>query len=170
MSVRLIVAYFDLALRVFTESTCREEVAVGNANQHYYLYDVYFACALHEAGKKECELYDDLGRLLSKLGLKVYLPHLEVQEIDQVPCSFWLKGMERVARSRVLVLYAGLPSIRAGQELEHAVLSQRPAVVILEKGKQLETFVEAVADGVIRFTDTEDLIKQLIPFLIKYIH
>ncbi|NIT03475.1 hypothetical protein GTO10_00845, partial [Candidatus Saccharibacteria bacterium] len=76
----------------------------------------------------------------------------------------WQHAMERVRQSDLLVLYAGVESLGAGQEFAYANnVAQTPTVVVIEWDKSLDPAIEGAATRVIRFRGVQDLEDQLIP-------
>jgi sigma-70-like protein len=102
--------------------------------------------------------YELLAEIVTECGLRPYLPHHSTDPVnapDLDPRSVYEIDRARVARSRLLIAYAGTPSFGVGIEVEIAREHAIPVILVAERDRTVSRILlgsPAVVD-VVRFTD-----------------
>lgn len=135
---------------------------------------VYISGALTDMSEQELEekrqFYIKLGDVCHKNGFEPYLPHLYGDPIKFA--SLTPQRIDRIDRlavvqSRLVVAYVGKASLGVGIEVEMAFHSNKPVILLFEKGKKISRLVRGNPAVVreIPFTDQQDAYRQLDIFL-----
>ena len=122
--------------------------------------DVYISGALTALtdGARTRVFYELLAEIVSDCGLDPYLPHRSTDPIaapDLDPRSVYAIDRARVARSRLVIAYAGTPSFGVGIEVEIAREHGIPVILVAERERTVSRILlgsPAVVD-VVRFAD-----------------
>ena len=122
--------------------------------------DVYISGALTALadGARTRVFYELLAEIVSDCGLQPYLPHRSTDPIaahDLDPRSVYDIDRARVARSGLVIAYAGMPSFGVGIEVEIAREHGIPVILVAERDRTVSRILlgsPAVVD-VVRFTD-----------------
>ena len=122
--------------------------------------EVYISGALTAIadGARARVFYELLAEIVSECGLRPYLPHHSTDPIaapDLDPRSVYEIDRARVARSELIVAYAGTPSFGVGIEVEIARERGIPVILVAERDRTVSRILlgsPAVVD-VVRFTD-----------------
>ena len=122
--------------------------------------EVYISGALTAIadGARARVFYELLAEIVSECGLRPYLPHHTTDPIaapDLDPRSVYEIDRARVARSGLIVAYAGTPSFGVGIEVEIAREHGIPVIVVAERDRVVSHILlgsPAVVE-VVRFTD-----------------
>lgn len=122
--------------------------------------EVYISGALTAIadGARARVFYELLAEIVSECGLRPYLPHrstdpVAAPELD--PRSVYEIDRARVARSGLVIAYAGTPSFGVGIEVEIARERGIPVILVAERDRTVSRILlgsPAVVD-VVRFTD-----------------
>ncbi|HEV2251335.1 MAG TPA: sigma factor-like helix-turn-helix DNA-binding protein [Candidatus Limnocylindria bacterium] len=130
--------------------------------------EVYISGALTAIadGARARVFYELLAEIVSECGLRPYLPHqatdpVAAPELD--PASVYEIDRARVARSGLLIAYAGTPSFGVGIEVEIARERGIPVILVAERERTVSRILlgsPAVVD-VVRFTDLAALRRSL---------
>src|SRR5258708_19213477 len=102
--------------------------------------------------------YELLAEIVSECGLRPYLPHHATDPVaapDLDPRSVYEIDRARVARSGLIVAYAGTPSFGVGIEVEIARERGIPVILVAERDRTVSRILlgsPPVID-VVRFTD-----------------
>src|SRR5205085_1871883 len=109
-------------------------------------------------GARARVFYELLAEIVSECGLRPYLPHHTTDPIaapDLDPRSVYEIDRARVARSGLVIAYAGTPSFGVGIEVEIAREHGIPVIIVAERDRTVSRILlgsPAVVD-VVRFTD-----------------
>lgn len=130
--------------------------------------EVYISGALTALadGARTRVFYELLAEIVSECGLRPYLPHRSTDPVaapDLDPRSVYEIDRARVARSGLVIAYAGTPSFGVGIEVEIAREHGIPVIVVAERDRTVSRILlgsPAVVD-VVRFTDLAVLRAQL---------
>ena len=122
--------------------------------------EVYISGALTAIadGARARVFYELLAEIVSECGLRPYLPHHATDPVaapDLDPRSVYEIDRARVARSGLIVAYAGTPSFGVGIEVEIARERGIPVILVAERDRTVSRILlgsPAVID-VVRFTD-----------------
>jgi hypothetical protein len=122
--------------------------------------EVYISGALTALadGARTRVFYELLAEIVSDCGLRPYLPHRSTDPIaapDLDPRSVYEIDRARVARSGLVIAYAGTPSFGVGIEVEIAREHGIPVILVAERERTVSRILlgsPAVVD-VVRFTD-----------------
>ena len=122
--------------------------------------DVYISGALTALadGARTRVFYELLAEIVSDCGLQPYLPHRSTDPIaapDLDPRSVYDIDRARVARSGLVIAYAGTPSFGVGIEVEIAREHGIPVILVAERDRTVSRILlgsPAVVD-IVRFTD-----------------
>ena len=125
--------------------------------------DVYISGALTAItdGARARVFYELLAEIVTECGLRPYLPHQPTWATDPVaapdldPRSVYDIDRARVARSGLVIAYAGTPSFGVGIEVEIARERGIPVILVAERDRTVSRILlgsPAVVD-VVRFTD-----------------
>lgn len=125
--------------------------------------EVYISGALTAIadGARARVFYELLAEIVTGCGLRPYLPHQSTGGTDPVaapdldPRSVYDIDRARVARSGLVIAYAGTPSFGVGIEVEIARERGIPVILVAERGRTVSRMLlgsPAVVD-VVRFTD-----------------
>jgi hypothetical protein len=122
--------------------------------------EVYISGALTGIadGAQTRVFYELLGEVVSACGLRPYLPHRATDPVaapDLDPRSVYEIDRARVARSALLIAYAGTPSFGVGIEVEIARERGIPVILVAERDRTVSRILlgsPAVVD-VVRFSD-----------------
>ena len=122
--------------------------------------EVYISGALTAIadGPRARVFYELLAEIVSECGLRPYLPHHATDPVaapDLDPRSVYEIDRARVARSGLIVAYAGTPSFGVGIEVEIARERGIPVILVAERDRTVSRILlgsPAVID-VVRFTD-----------------
>ena len=121
---------------------------------------VYISGALTAVadGARSHVFYELLAEIVSARGLRPYLPHRTTDPVsapDLDPATVYEIDRARVARSELLIAYAGTPSFGVGIEVEIAREHGIPVILVAERDRTVSRILlgsPAVVD-VVRFTD-----------------
>jgi hypothetical protein len=124
------------------------------------MLDVYISGALTAIadGARARVFYELLAEIVSECGLRPYLPHHATDPVaapDLDPRSVYEIDRARVARSGLILAYAGTPSFGVGIEVEIAREHGIPVILVAERDRTVSRILlgsPAVVD-VVRFTD-----------------
>src|SRR5438874_2437407 len=121
--------------------------------------EVYISGALTAIadGAKARVFYELLAEIVTECGLRPYLPHHTTDPVaapDLDPRSVYEIDRARVARSGLLIAYAGTPSFGVGIEAELAALLRVADV----DGEPANAIRKAVADGKLFGAGLRDLV------------
>jgi hypothetical protein len=130
--------------------------------------DVYISGALTALadGAHTRVFYELLAEIVADCGLRPYLPHHAAHPIaapDLDPRSVYDIDRARVARSGLVIAYAGTPSFGVGIEVEIAREHGIPVILVAERDRTVSRILlgsPAVVD-VVRFTDLAALRQSL---------
>ena len=122
--------------------------------------EVYISGALTAIadGARARVFYELLAEIVSECGLRPYLPHHATDPVaapDLDPRSVYEIDRARVARSGLIVAYAGTPSFGVGIEVEIARERGIPVILVAERDRTVSRILlgsPSVID-VVRFTD-----------------
>ena len=122
--------------------------------------DVYISGALTALadGARTRVFYELLAEIVSDCGLQPYLPHRSTDPIaapDLDPRSVYDIDRARVARSGLVIAYAGTPSFGVGIEVEIAREHGIPVILVAERDRTVSRILlgsPAVVD-IVRFTN-----------------
>ena len=122
--------------------------------------DVYISGALTALadGARTRVFYELLAEIVSDCGLRPYLPHRATDPVaapDLDPRSVYEIDRARVARSSLVIAYAGTPSFGVGIEVEIAREHGIPVILVAERDRTVSRILlgsPAIVD-VVRFTD-----------------
>jgi hypothetical protein len=122
--------------------------------------DVYISGALTALadGARTRVFYELLAEIVTDCGLEPYLPHRATDPVaapDLDPRSVYEIDRARVARSALVIAYAGNPSFGVGIEVEIAREHGIPVILVAERDRTVSRILlgsPAVVDTV-RFTD-----------------
>ena len=109
-------------------------------------------------GARTRVFYELLAEIAASCGLRPYLPHQATGPIaapDLDPRSVYEIDRARVARSGIVIAYAGTPSFGVGTEIEIAREHGIPVILVVERDRTVSRILlgsPAVAE-VVRFTD-----------------
>lgn len=111
-------------------------------NQRQHL--AYLSCPLTGLSKKEYRryhrFYNRIGKVLEAAGFVAYLPHIAGDpklNPDLTPKQIRKIDRTAVGQSSVMVVYMGMASHGAGQEIEMAEIQGKPVIFLAEKGIKL---------------------------------
>jgi hypothetical protein len=130
--------------------------------------DVYISGALTAIadGARARVFYELLAEIVTECGLRPYLPHRATDPVaapDLDPRSVYEIDRARVARSGLVIAYAGTPSFGVGIEVEIAREHGIPVIIVAERDRTVSRILlgsPAVVD-VVRFTDLAALRQSL---------
>ena len=136
--------------------------------------EVYISGALTAIadGARARVFYELLGEIVSGCGLRPYLPHQATDPVaasDLDPRSVYEIDRARVARSGLLIAYAGTPSFGVGIEVEIAREHAVPVILVAERDRTVSRILlgsPAVVD-VVRFTDLAALRQALADAIVR---
>jgi len=122
--------------------------------------EVYISGALTAIadGARARVFYELLAEIVRECGLRPYLPHHSTDPVaapDLDPRSVYDIDRARVARSGLVVAYAGTPSFGVGIEVEIAREHGVPVILVAERDRTVSRILlgsPAIVD-VVRFTD-----------------
>lgn len=122
--------------------------------------DVYISGALTSLpdGARTRVFYELLAEIVSDCGLRPYLPHRSTDPVaapDLDPRSVYEIDRARVARSSLVIAYAGTASFGVGIEVEIAREHGVPVILVAERDRTVSRILlgsPAVVD-IVRFTD-----------------
>ncbi len=109
-------------------------------------------------GPRTRVFYELLAEIVASCGLRPYLPHQATDRVaaaDLDPRSGYEIDRARVARSGLIIAYAGTPSFDVGIEVEIARERGIPVILVAERDRMVSRILlgsPAVVD-VVRFTD-----------------
>ncbi len=124
---------------------------------------VYISGALSDMQEQELEekrqLYVSLAEVCKERGFEPYLPHIYGDPLRMA--SLTPQRIDRIDRlavvqSRLVVAYVGKASLGVGIEVEMAFHSNKPVILMFEKGKKVSRLVRG-NPGVVREIQYENL-------------
>lgn len=113
------------------------------------------------------DFYVAVGELCQKLGLEVYVPHINgtdpIVHPDVTPSQVFEIDVGEVRQASLVVAYVGIPSFGVGMELAYAERFGHPIVLLSEKGCKISRFVLGIPTIVkhIEFENYEDALRGL---------
>jgi hypothetical protein len=90
-----------------------------------------------------------------------------IKHPDVSPHDVYLRDIQALDESQIMVSYVGEPSTGTGIEIEHAHVTGKPVIIMYEKGKHISRMLRGcpAVEKEIAFENEEDAVKQLSDYL-----
>ncbi|KKW44236.1 MAG: hypothetical protein UY95_C0033G0004 [Parcubacteria group bacterium GW2011_GWA2_56_7] len=148
------------AHEVFDKKNVQKETLVPSVK------NIYLSCALTNAPASARVLYSALKEAASGVGVNMYCPHEHTDPMNATahsPKEVYEVDKKRVQESDAMIAVVTLPSLGVGVELEWAVSSGKPIVLMSEKGSKVSRAILGLPGVVyhIEFEGIEDAQRKL---------
>lgn len=115
--------------------------------------------------------YEGIGKVLVKVGLDPYIPHLHTDPIkngDITPAEVFRTDKTNIKSSDMVIAYIGTPSLGVGMEIAYAEDQGIPLIIMYEKGQVVSRFPRGVPTIIkeIQFSTYKEGLEELERFLL----
>jgi len=121
--------------------------------------------------EKTKEFYHKLDDKAKEMGFETFWAFIAgtdpIKHPDVSPHDVYLRDIQALDESQLMISYVGEPSTGTGIEIEHAYVTNKPVVILYEKEKHVSRMLRgcpAVKKEII-FENEDDAVKQLSLYL-----